>query len=1381
MVRIRGIQNKWRDSDMEYIQELENLKEEVNRSGRKIEGLSGLMQKFSDLNELQQAIKSFREDNIFRRIESKIDIIAEADSVEALSLLIDELNSDLTQKYDNLSSKISSIEELNTEIIQIISKEQVTPVNDQKTEDLSEIKKELGIISSNYSRFLENLNDIKQLMADFRSDELQPGDAEEFADKLKSSLSGLDGQDLSGQEQKLDNLLNLLKNFESNFADNLSELDEKVDTINKNLSSIAVLDDSFISVREKIDNLAHTLKNAGLENLENLSGFNENFQGMESRIVDRITENLSELSEKLSGFHTEVAALSQISENNDTDQEVREKLGFLISIIYELREEISSGGRAVDDGEFDQVLESVQNLPKTEFVSEKLQKLTNIFDQIKVRLDDESFESEVKQGFSAIEENFERIEDILSENSELENIKYAISHINRDLRGISEQVNDNSDIEQVISNLNAISNNINEVKGNLPEKTAYDELKKGLENINSSIYGVYEELYPLQNLQIVNESFESAQEKLNTIIETLNNSDLRNQEDIFDIKSKFDNIHTHINSCVINNFAELKEKLTETYEKTEQINSDVKNESETVDQIKGEVKHLNFKVDNLKDVIDRLIKFNGNNNEKAENNFEEVKNTISHLNNEIIKTKDAFLQNISPDELQERLYDLQNLSILNQSFQAAQDKLNIIIESVENHGTETLNKSIDLENRFNDMHFHIDNQVINNISALKDCINELSGRQNDPEEVRNALHFLKHGLEDINQNLKYNIENNISREIFQSLLNDVDSIKEVVGNNLAEAKIDDVNTKLTDLDLKISNLQEISEFKESAGSIRENLSQLEEKVNYTNEKIYDFSNFIVENLSEEFSPVNEQLQSIKESLNYKFEDNTETLNQFLAEFSSRIESLQEISNAGQLLENLSPLSNSLENMSENMSALCEEVYSLKNLQEKVENIHNHMNFASSQEEIGEINSKIDSLTEEIKAYRENLDSMQQISAHQALEKLDAMETNLGTDIGEIKDLSTRVSGDVSELKTVMSDLFEAIAGMDNAHNENIDSEKLSNAIEKFEQFVSYTKPEFEELKSSSGSLSDKIDSIKSDLSGISGETREKLERFFELAKNIEAKIEGSRIDTEEVRGSINWLSQLSENQNSATNEALDGFKNEFATLSEELNAFDSDLTDINSKINKLIINSDQNTGTLNENITSSINGLRENIRQNLENNALEINQSNKTQFSELSQDLAQIHRKIEGLNSLSVKGLNSSDTLREAIIQMAEWIDSAGILLEENNENTRKNLSNVDNVLKTVSNSENKVISQIDRVCRKFEDFEVRLESIEAKIEKSTDTTNRQDEIKQMLLDVKEKFPSANNKKNENGQVLDKIDKLESQMVLFETKIQRILEFVEQE
>ncbi|HSA06241.1 MAG TPA: hypothetical protein P5556_03600, partial [Candidatus Gastranaerophilales bacterium] len=424
-----------------------------------------------------------------------------------------------------------------------------------------------------------------------------------------------------------------------------------------------------------------------------------------------------------------------------------------------------------------------------------------------------------------------------------------------------------------------------------------------------------------------------------------------------------------------------------------------------------------------------------------------------------------------------------------------------------------------------------------------------------------------------------------------------------------------------------------------------------------------------------------------------------------------------------------------------------------------------------------ISDRFNSLGNNISDVKERIEYL-----NSSLDKLkeENNSSNIESELNKVKNLSFKITEEVSLLKTSVADLFEEIGALNNNEREEADRQRLDQAVERIENVLNGTKPDFKELKGLSGNLSEKIDALSSDFSGLSEKTVDKLDKFFAISRNLESKLDNSYLNTDEVMDLIRKTSELNENQINITNEVFDKIRKDFSSMGVNLSGFNNDFTDINSKINKLIISANENAGALKDNINKSFDGLKDDLKRNQELNSQNLNKLNKNQTETLSVELGKIYQKVENVNALSLKGLNSSGVLREAIMQMAEWIDSAGKLLEENNENTRKNLVNMNTVAKTVSDSGSNVLEQVNRVYKKFEDVEIRLESIEARIERLK-YSGADDDLKPLLAAVKEKLSQPASKNNENNLVLNKIDKLETQMVLFETKIQKILDFIEEE
>ncbi|NLF82511.1 MAG: hypothetical protein GX568_00810 [Candidatus Gastranaerophilales bacterium] len=1409
---------------MEYVQELEILKNEINKSGRKIEDLSDFLQNFPDINSLQEVLKGIQNNDVFSRIESKIDILAQSDAAEIVNIIINELREDLDKKYAELVSKVDKLEKTEAKVPEIIVSKELTDNYNELRENISGLEEQIG----------------KMILAvgqAWRNDQVEQ------------------------QEQK---------------------------------------------------------------------------------------EQIADTTEKLS---------------------------LLISMMQELRQDIPAISQAAED----EMTSALQEVPKTEFISEKIAKVTALFEQVQAQLSDDSFETDVKQNFASITENFGRIEQILGNIGAFEGIRDEICLLNQNIAQIKEQINNNFTGEEILASLGSINENIEIFKENLPQKAIFEDIKEGFTGLSAKVLEVYENLYPLQNLQTVTESFQSAQDKLNIIIEKLDRNSVEKIEKTLDLDNRFDNIQSKMDASISGSTESIKNKLneliqqlredTQNNDKTEELNSiqakldvlfdkagkiseGLESGNSLNEQARGDLKYLHLKTDSIKELLDRLIRFNGSDSEKTENSINEIKQALLFINRGVAQVKETSEQAVSSDafkeaadlltnkidtiseklenkteleaisgainalsdkiasiegklndnaasaasttqaeleavretlaalvvstdsineeqadsadidairqaigtlsgkidsigasaaedtkiesvsssldsvrqsidslgakieeesisaELREGIYNLQNLGTLNENFQAAQDTLNMLVETVIRQTPEYLRDEMGLENGFKNIHFKIDSQVMTSLSAIRECISELKLGQNGSEDIKNALYFLKNNLDEISQNLKYSRENNISEETLKSLIEDINSIKkstENTGIDGIELRLGEISATIELFGQKISTLLRTDQFARNIELVQESISQLEEKFNYTNEKISEFANLATSSSDSNISAIHDHLNSVNDSLLVKLNMGAEMLNGFLGEFSNKIDNILGAGNdnesSEQLKQELAGISQAFSAVYEKISTLCKEVHPLKDISQKIESIDEQMKFASSSEEIKELNEKIDYLAEEIKAYRdaapvveqhiqpsvdfsevlakigqlsaefrqslnfsEEFDSLEDgisginnridelnCSVQAALHslqnsnssknvdnKLDNLENSVESGLGsvnnnieEVKSISSRMAEDVEALKNTVSDLFDVLGNPENQEENAEQLKNLNSAIERVENFINSTdktaENKFDELKQASKEISDRIAAISNTLSNelsadISGgiseaskQIQKKLDKLLELANAIEAK--ASNENAEEIMNLLRAFSEANEVRQTMTNETLDGFKQEFSSLVSELSSYNSDMTDIHSKINKLIINSDNNSDVLREKINESLKNLKEDLRRAFESNSKNV------------------HSEIEKLNTLSQKGLASSDTVKDALLQMAEWIDSAGQLLEENNTNSIKNLTGMDNVSKNIISSGKNILEQINRVQSKFENFEVRLESIEAKIERLENRTG-QEEIKEMLREI---------------------------------------------
>ncbi len=250
-------------------------------------------------------------------------------------------------------------------------------------------------------------------------------------------------------------------------------------------------------------------------------------------------------------------------------------------------------------------------------------------------------------------------------------------------------------------------------------------------------------------------------------------------------------------------------------------------------------------------------------------------------------------------------------------------------------------------------------------------------------------------------------------------------------------------------------------------------------------------------------------------------------------------------------------------------------------------------------------------------------------------------------------------------------------------------------------------------------------------------------------ENLHSKINNNSAGLNTLVSSFDKLTKKINEKTNKESAFLTNITENHAQSSAIINGFQNEVTDINSKINKLILTSEEKTALLKNNLLISLERITKELSQKIEHNT-----------------------------SITTNSLKSSEVIKNAIIQMASWIDSAGILIEENNQNIKK--ISLEKIESCLSKTETTISKQIETIGSKFTNFEIRLESIEGKIEK-LEKQPTDDEIKDTLSNILKQLAVSNEKNKTNDILLNKIDNLETQIALFDKKIEKIVDFVEEE
>ena len=199
-------------------------------------------------------------------------------------------------------------------------------------------------------------------------------------------------------------------------------------------------------------------------------------------------------------------------------------------------------------------------------------------------------------------------------------------------------------------------------------------------------------------------------------------------------------------------------------------------------------------------------------------------------------------------------------------------------------------------------------------------------------------------------------------------------------------------------------------------------------------------------------------------------------------------------------------------------------------------------------------------------------------------------------------------------------------------------------------------------------------------------------------------------------------------------DAVDGLENSLTQeqtldLKSDIEKLSEDIVSISSRTNKLILNSDESSKTLQDGLNNF-----GNVVQKLEDR---ISYLDNTEINE------RIERKIDDVHSLVVEADSVNKVSRQVMMYLGEWIDSAGEKLSLITEKT----SEIDNIKESIQELRETVPEKttiLDDIERKFEQQEERIDRLEMGLDKILSMLEEKDDtILERKVDKIEKMLSA--------------------------------------
>ena len=740
-----------------------------------------------------------------------------------------------------------------------------------------------------------------------------------------------------------------------------------------------------------------------------------------------------------------------------------------------------------------------------------------------------------------------------------------------------------------------------------------------------------------------------------------------------------------------------------------------------------------------------------------DNLIEKNQDVLTNLSN--IDTKIA--------ELNENVSFKQDFELIKNSIQDSVQCLHSNFDNLKENlieNNDVLSQKIgSVEETVNHFSNDLKQDILTNLSDLDTKIAELNeniSSKQDFELIKNSIQDSVQSLHSNFDNLKENFENTNASEEFVNIQNSLNVILEKFKTNS-----NFYDSSLEDLAFLKENFYKLNEkFSEITHLIRSNTGENEELNNRFESNLTHFNSC--------FQNIYEQFNNLENTFNSNFTHFKSCIQDVYDQFST----IDTRSDLDQIKLYVQSFNNKIINISEILETLKENNFSIKidneetiNLQNKVENLNNNICSLLDNEDSQEIKKELVILKDNLDQLKISFDTHTEFSSVEKTEKHVVVNEKLDSILEETKNFSNKISVEFSTLVNPLSSAIELTCGLKESIDEFLSHDDVkvrkeaSQLLDKFENIYQNSENNLECIFNASKQFYEKIEDVKNEFSNLSYDTNSKINDFISKTDTIELKIQNNLSNSETAISSLKNISRFAENQINLTSESLNFLKTGVSQLSEEIDLFRNDITDISSKINKVILNEKENSVSLN----SFFKELKEEINVNFETNVENLNQTGEKIVKKLAGELKELNKKIDQIEEISSNTLETSEDVKSALVCIAEWFDTAGKLIEENNRNLKKN--SIEKVDSFIKRTEENLTEQIKRISDKLNRFEIRMEGIEGKVEKFQDQQSNR-EVLNMLSDILEKVELSNERSKSNELILSRLESLELKIEELEDK-----------
>ena len=1375
-------------------QDFEHINNNYNKGINEIN--DGLKDVLSEMKNLMPAENKDLENQVKVISDSVNDIVSELKELDVKNnnfvQILDKMsaNDDLKNAKEILTSLIEKTETIEGKINDIASKET------DKNEDIgAAIKEKLEFLLSkdDFSAEINSKSDevksmaeeLKQTLAKIAEDVEKVSDTSflqdtlgEIYSKIETISADIENSNVKGDISELNVKLESLKDELAVVKDIVSDLKDVLTDKILNAVNSVFGEDSLAAVKSSIQEALESVPTK--DDIKNILGIANDI----AQKSNEVSADLTSLSEFVRGNlpvnldyikeQIEQIKCAVVSSRTATQKVIPSEINddsLTVQYIDEVKNSSSVDGNLSDKlTDIKDLLVNYNTHSEAEY-SKFLSKFEEFENKLTANNENQSVSenivrelNDLKSGISGLNEVFTSMPKEDNNSQYFENlskfIETKLKELYTDIDVLTSSSNDNVNrgfaynTELLEEKTDAILNFIGEIKDNKQSDINFDEkfekvysgladFKEELSLINTDIIG---------NLTAKTESLAAEFEPLRELI-----SNLHFEDYVSDVKNKIEEIHS---LAAENN--DLSGALDNLYKKV------CTNISETEDKLKdfvlSDTDSLIIKMDNLREYMETALKslvppepkkmkelfeFTSNINKFKKEQTDLFKNLTSEISKKHSELKSMLSVAMNHDDIIMAIENLKN------TLGKKIHKLSRGITPVEGGGEAEIDESEYTE-------------VLEDLRAdyrhFSDIIKNLTDKNSDIENIVNALSDKIDTLLNSNEKKENEDDYEITEEgdgvapsfdfmeALDFLKTDIDDIKNSVAEVIAleqEEKeppidvneiTDSVNSKLESIlePMKVNWLKEIKSYMDSRN--------LESVIQSINNKL----DYMAMGNNEA-----ELIENMNKTIETKVAAKIKTMNAKLDVIAS-----------GDDMDMLADLTGAIEDVDTKLTNLHSKIDNLPKITANAaEPAASVPVFKPDETKINKINETLENVDFKLSESEEQITSM--------LETLSSKIDDIPRDDGTIQDIEYSVA-EIKDLITEQKTIIEKLEP-----SEKIEAFKkcLDELTDEVDGLISSSETDNEQINSA---LKDMKDSIMAAVVTIFDQVT-----FIEETEDIKDFVEER---TEEINQNIayinNQLEKISSNEELSKN--IENIKEQLKLLSttEDATDYTYSMQDIETDLAKLrlALNEIQNgklelqSSELNQiteklhNITSSVDMLTQGEMQGLKSELSDLKE--QTQFLIATSDKSYnvintgMAQKVDSITKMLETSANSDSMVRQSLIYMGEWIDSASASINKISAKSE----DISKVVATVTNVENiaeEHQAQLERLEKQLSKFETLEERIE-------EQQNRIDRL-EMSID---KVLSAVENLDDPG-LSSKIDKIEKQILKLNNNIEKLTSYVE--